>query len=189
MNINLTADKHIVKVGSATETLKLTATATDINGNPITNQSLTLLKDGETVSSTTTDNNGEAVWQITIEYGGIYDFSVNDEHTTVSTYGFEHIKSNTGNRYHLYAYKGRKIAMLVVDFVEINISSIDNDFEVVSFVPAEYRPFSNIFSLIARNNNVILYIWASGGTVGIANKSSSTITGFSTNTMIQWSYE
>jgi hypothetical protein len=193
MNINLTADKHIVKIvreGTA-EKVQFTATATDINGNPINNQSLTLLKDGETVSSQTTDSNGEAVWEISITTGGIYDFSVNDEHTLVSTYGFEKIKDHSGGRYHLWADKGRKIALLELTFNSETIVAGDELYQADGFIPEEYRPpvGGGIVSMVARNPNLMCYIWGSGGTVGIANKSSSTITNFSSTTMVQWSYE
>lgn len=191
VNVELVSSKYLVKVSEDTlEQFDLTATLTDINGNPIKNQTVEFKKDGVTDYTTTTDNNGVAKYRDAyLETGGVYDYSVLDKHITISTYGFEHIKSNITNRYNLYADKGRKIAMLVVDFIEMSIDSGDSNYEIVSFVPVEYRPFANIFSLISRNNNLILYIWASGGTVGIANKTSSTIPSFTIYTCIQWSYE
>ena len=192
VNVNLVSSNYLVKVGSTLERFTLTATLTDINGNPIKNKSIEFKKNGVTDYTTSTDNNGVATYNNAyLTTGGVYDFSVLNEHIIIRTYGFEEIKSSTSNRYVLRVDKARKVAMLELNLVDVTISSSDSEFELVNFIPSEYRPpyALNVFSHIARNYNLILYIWGGGGTVGIANKSSSTSTNVSANTMVQWSYE
>jgi hypothetical protein len=191
VNVNLVSSSYLVKVGLSIEGFILTATLTDINGNPIKNKSVEFKKDGVTAYTTSTDNNGVARYNAYLTTGGVYDFSVLDKHIIIQTYGFEEIKSSQYNRYVLYVDKARKIAILEVSLEGVNIPSGDSEYELVSFIPSEYRPplTLNIFSHIGRNSNLILYIWGSGGTVGIANKSSSTLTNISSSTMVQWSYE
>jgi hypothetical protein len=187
VNINFYANLYSPQLNTS---VQFVAIATDIDGNPIPNKSLTLKKNRTVVSSSTTSSSGMAVWSVLFSGGGVFDFSVNDEHVIIRTYGFEKVEDHTGGRYHLWVDKGRKIAMLELTFNSETFPTGDMIYQADDFIPSQYRPplGGNIVSMIGRNYNLMCYIWGNDGTVGIANK-GSTLNGVSFHNVIQWSYE
>ena len=186
MNIDLVADNNLVRFNT---TVTLTVTVSDINGNPIPNKTLDMKKNNVVIGTVTTNNDGVGTYLNVLTTREITDFSVGDAHTQITVYGFEKIKDHDSGRYHLWADKFRRVAMLELTFDSETITTGDVIYQASGFIPSDYKPplGGNIVSMLARNYNLMCYIWSNEGTVGIANK-GSTINDLTLHNVIQWSY-
>jgi hypothetical protein len=67
-----------------------------------------------------------------------------------------------------------RVARVHIFFDDEDISPGLTNQEVSAFIPADYLPAYNIIRPITRDGKIYCYIWASGGTIGISNGTSST---------------
>ncbi|MBP5423331.1 MAG: hypothetical protein J6Y78_12915 [Paludibacteraceae bacterium] len=87
-----TTDSHIFNYGlSASDynptlngEITVSCHCTDANGNDVVGKSLTLYKNGESVSSATTQDNGVATWTVNCTTEGLNNFSVMDSNIQVN---------------------------------------------------------------------------------------------------------
>ncbi len=74
-------------------TITITCTVTDVYGDPIGSKSITLYKNGTSVSTKTTNSSGVATWSVTCSAAGIQSFKVGNKAIEV----FVDNKSDTGH--------------------------------------------------------------------------------------------
>lgn len=74
-------------------TITITCTVTDVYGDPIGSKSITLYKNGTSVSTKTTNSSGVATWSVTCSTAGIQSFKVGNKAIEI----FVDNKSDTGH--------------------------------------------------------------------------------------------
>ena len=166
VNVDLKVSKYIITYG---ETVTITATVTDFNGNPIKNKQLLMKQNGNTVDSLTTNNNGVATLSTPI-YFGPYTVGGVSLPVTVMSFTFKGIDTP---HYDLYVNEVLRIARVHILFDDEDITPGLTNQEVSAFIPSEYLPAHNIIRPITRDGKIYCYIWGSNGTIGISNSTSS----------------
>ena len=68
-----------------------------------------------------------------------------------------------------------------------SIASGQSNYALENLIPAKYFPQSNLFSRIARSNQLLWYVW-SNGQMGIVNFYNSTLTQQLGDAQITYSY-
>ena len=166
VNVDLKVSKYIITYG---ETVTITATVTDFNGNPIKNKQLLMKQNGNTVDSLTTNNNGVATLSSPIHFGH-YTVGGVSLPVTVMSFTFKGIDTP---HYDLYVNEVLRIARVHILFDDEDITPGLTNQEVSAFIPADYLPAHNIIRPITRDGKIYCYIWGSNGTIGISNTTSS----------------
>ena len=139
------------------DTITITVTATNQSGDPIGNQAYALKKNGETLTTLTTDNNGVATYTYTCDNWGLYKFSIKSFSTSINVTGWRVVQDD-GIYYLKYNDK--------LVFAKISYDTSVNWSTTVSHLGAEWlqdknrgidlRPPMPVSVTIAPNKNIIL---------------------------------
>ena len=89
----LTSSDYNPNVGS---TITITCTCKNVLGNPIADKELTLMMNGVSQGTSTTNANGIATWSITFGANGLKDFYIGNSHCTVYVGGYRKIYDSNG---------------------------------------------------------------------------------------------
>lgn len=116
--------------------------------------------------------------------------SANNTSLQVNVTGLKIVKTVTGPqnvRYTCLVDESSRTAQLVFYGSGFSIASGQSNYEVISFIPSQYRPSHNLFSSIGRTQHLLFYLW-SNGTVGLSNFHTSTLSNQSASCLLQWEY-
>ena len=123
----------------------ITCKCTDIFGNPISGKQLTLYKDGTAQTTQTTNNNGEATWNITGTTGGVNDFKVANQHCYINLTNWKTV-SVTGATSYATLYVNESLRLCELEYVR-DFGSADAD-KFYSWhsgaIPSTYRPSAQV---------------------------------------------
>ena len=108
-------------------TITITCTVTDVYEDPIGNKSITLYKNGTSVSTQTTNSSGVATWSVTCSTAGIQSFKV--ENKTIEV--FVDNKSDTGHTHNQYLTSSAITGMLTSSDIADNLTT-DSSTKVLS---------------------------------------------------------
>lgn len=121
-----------------------------------------------------------------------YDKTEADNRYQQKSNGLTQIKqdvwSSTNNlTYTLYVDETNRHCTLTITGSSISIASGGANYEKTNWIPSDYRPKGNKFTMLNRSQYFQFYAW-SNGTIGISNFASSTKSGQSFGGEIDWNY-
>lgn len=141
-------------------TITITCTVTDVYGDPINNKSITLYKNGTSVSTQTTNSSGVATWSITCSTAGLQIFSIKDTSIEV----FVDNKEDTSN----------KVTSLSSSSTDTQYPSAKCVYDTVDIVDDKVSVVYNTVSIIDTSDSVYdADRWTEDGTLGITQQSGS----------------
>lgn len=164
----------------------ITCSCRNVLGNPIANKELTLYENGNEYDTATTNANGIATWTITPTLWGKKHYAVENTSIDLDVGGWKQIKSYASGFYTLSINGLTRTAKLRVSISNTNIASGEN-YRQDGWVTSSYRPNGTVIGLMARLQNVEIVV-SSGGNVYVYNPTSSTVSGFTSSTIVYWDY-
>ena len=184
---NITASDYNPNIDSS---ITITVTVTDGNDNLVDNHSFTLNANGTDVSLTT--SNGVATYSYTCSDWGVCRFSVKSYSTQINVTGLKQVKqrvwsSSINLTYTLYADETNRHCSLTITGSSISIASGNANYELTGWIPSEYRPKTNKFTMLNRSQYFQFYAW-NNGTIGISNFASTTQSGQGFGGELDWNY-
>ena len=162
---------------------------TDITGSAVSGKSLTLYKNGTSVSSSITNNDGVASWTITMNDWDKHHFNVMNQSLQLQAKGFKLTTTKTNNVITYKHYVDESIRTCIITISSNSNFSIANgeQYTFNSLIPSRYAPKNNIYCDVNRNRNISFYCW-SDGTGGLYNSNTTTQTAQSVGGQITYSY-
>ena len=145
----------------------ITCKVTNVFGNNVSNKSITLYKDGTSVSSATTNSSGVATWTVTLSDWDNHHFTCNSADLDLMANGWKQVTVSTGN---LWVNERNKLAM----YTFTKAGAITSEISYANIIPSQYRPKSNVRMLGHNSSSVIRISIESSGTVRISGGTSST---------------
>ena len=121
------------------ETITITCTCKNIMGNPIPNKELTLMMNGVSQGTSTTNELGIATWSITFRGWGNKHFYIGNATLDLTVTGWKFIESYASNKIALYS--DGKLGMVTINGTWSNSTTGEN---VLATINSEYTPFSNV---------------------------------------------
>lgn len=146
----------------------ITVTVKSVFGNPVGNKSLTLYKDGASVSSATTNSSGVATWTVTLSDWDIHHFNVENATLNLKASGWKTLVNDGG-----YFIRAKD------NLVQFNLN-VDNITFPTSFtafgggakVPTGYRPYASVV-VPCKSNYTLFVAVRNDGTVERRTSNSS----------------
>jgi hypothetical protein len=145
----------------------ITCKVTNSFGNNVSGKSITLYKDGTSVSSATTNSSGVATWTVTLADWDNHHFNVETATLDLRADGWKQISVSTGN---LWVNERTKLAMYTFS----KTGTITSEISYANTIPSAYRPKSNVRMLAHNSSSVIRISIDSSGTVRVSGGTSST---------------
>ena len=123
----------------------ITVTVKTAFGNPVGNKSLTLYKDGTSVSSATTNSSGVATWTVTLSDWENHHFTCNSANLDLMANGWKQVTVSNGN---LWVNERTKLAM----YTFTRTGTITSEIYYSNIIPSSYRP-KEIVRMLGHNSN------------------------------------
>ena len=167
----------------------ITCKVTNVFGNNVSGKSITLYKDGTSVSSSTTNSSGVATWTVTLSDWNVHHFSCNGATMELQAKGLKQIAQKTNNvvKYTLYADGSSRICVIKIESTSTFSIASGEQYTFTGLIPSQYAPKHNLYADVNRNANVVFYCWT-GGSGGLYNRISTTQTNQSVSGQITYSY-
>ena len=145
-------------------TITITCTVTNVYEDPISNKSITLYKNGTSVSTQTTNSSGVATWSITCSTAGLQIFSIKDTNIEV----FVDNKEDTSN----------KVTSLSSSSTDTQYPSAKCVYDTVDIVDDKVSVVYNTVSIIDTSDSVYdADRWTEYGTMSIGQTSKNKVIG------------
>ena len=117
---------------------------TDITGTPVPEKSLTLFKDGSSVSSSITNSSGVASWTVTLSDWNVHYFNVNNVSIVLKAKGFK-----TKDMWHGTLYYDNEKVMYSLEYQSPSTYQTQlnwTDSGAFDTIPSELRPPQTVYS-------------------------------------------
>lgn len=128
-------------------TITITCTVTDVYGDPIGSKSITLYKNGTSVSTKTTNSSGVATWSVTCSTAGIQSFKVGNKAIEV----FVDNKSDVGHTHSQYLTEHQSLA----NYVTTSDSRLSDARTPTSHTHGNLQNNGQVGSTAQANKNVV----------------------------------
>ena len=145
----------------------ITCKVTNSFGNNVSGKSITLYKDGTSVSSSTTNSSGVATWTVTLADWDNHHFNVETATLDLRADGWKQVTVSNGN---LWVNERTKLAM----YTFLRTGTITSEIYYSNIIPSAYRPKSNVRMLGHNSSSVIRVSIDTEGTVRVSGGTSST---------------
>jgi hypothetical protein len=144
----------------------ITCKVTNVFGNNVSGKSITLYKDGTSVSSATTNSSGVATWTITLSDWNTHHFNVETATLDLRADCWKQISVSNGN---LWVNERTKLAI----YTFTRTGTITSEISYANVIPSAYRPKSNVRMLGHNSSSVIRVSIDTAGTVRVSGGTSS----------------
>ena len=163
-NYEIISSEYNVQIDS---NIIISCHCTDIEGVNVIGKVLTLKRNGTTVGTSTTNQQGVATWTVTCDEWGLQDFRVENTSIQVNVTGWREITIGTGR---LWVNDETKTAV----YYFTRTGAITTEISYANVIPSSYRPY-NYIRMIAHNSTgaVIKLGVESSGTVRLTSSSYS----------------
>jgi len=130
---------------SIDDTITVTITVTNQSETPVTDFTVPLTINGESITGLTTDNNGEVEYTYTCSDFGIVKFEVNSYTSFIKVEGYKTVSDLTG----ISIYHNDHEVNLVINHTQNLLSTSDSEWRdlAVSSIPSALKPRMHQFSL------------------------------------------
>ncbi len=155
---------------------------TDIHGDAVEGKSLTLYRNGTSVSSSITNNEGIASWSVTCNDWGLVTFSANTSSTQIFVRGWKKVWSAESNK--IVAYTDGNHGRLILDGLVRNVVSTTFGQYGSSNPLSDIAPIKSTFYFV-NSANIIIQIGADG-TIWLKSNTGATQSNVTVHGQVEW---
>ena len=184
--INLTSNEYNPQID---DEITLTCEVLDVYSDPVEGYEVQLYKNGTSMGSSysgSSNSSGIITFNVNCDEWGLMDYSIENNHCQVNVTGFKQIKSYSSGFYTLAVDGSTRTAIVSLNSTNKNFVTGEN-YKETEFIPPEYVPPANMYSLFRSGTDIRLYV-LTNGTVACQNNSGSNINGLTASTSIYYHY-
>ena len=135
-NYEIISSNYNVEIGS---NITISCHCTDIKGVNVIGKVLTLKRNGTTVGTSTTNQQGVATWNVNCNEWGLQDFRVENTSIQVNVTGWKHIAKYSTDRIELHSDGKWGMVVISGEWSKSTTGEV-----VLGTINSEYSPFSNV---------------------------------------------
>lgn len=165
---------------SIDDEVTITVTVTDVYNDPVSGYQVQLYKDGTSMGNqykANTNSNGVATFNYTFTDWEVHHFTVENTLLPLQATGLKLVQTKTNNvvTYQLYIDGSTRTGVIkVTNNQSFNVAT-GEQYTATGLFPEAYSPPNDVYFKVNRNQNLSCYAWT-GGTIGLYNTSSTTLT-------------